>query len=342
MSTDLKEAVLWKPAEGGQVDCLLCSWRCRIAEGRCGRCLVRQNRGGVLRSLNYDKVCAVNVDPIEKKPLYHFLPGSRSFSVACPGCNFQCEFCQNWQISQEAREASMLDGEPYSPAEIIAAAKRSGVASISYTYTEPAVFMELASECGRLARKEGLANVFVTNGYMSREAVDFAAEWLDALNIDLKAFSDDFYRKLCKAHLQPVLETIEYIARQTDMWLEITTLLIPGRNDSDEELRRLAGWLVEHAGPDVPWHISRFYPQYKFRDCTPTPVETLELAYDIGKAAGLKYVYMGNVPGAGVEDTVCPGCGKTLIRRMGYTIVENNLATGKCPSCGLAPAGRFY
>jgi pyruvate formate lyase activating enzyme len=342
MSTiHLKEAVLWKPLDGRMVECCLCNWRCKIADGKAGHCLVRRNSGGVLYSLNYDKVCAASADPVEKKPLYHFMPGTKSFSIAAPGCNFECDFCQNWQISQEAHEVGQLDGEPYTAQEIVAAAPRSGCTSISYTYTEPTIFMELAAECGQLAKQAGLANIFVTNGYMTREAVDFAQPWLDAVNIDLKAFSDDYYKKLCKACLQPVLDTIEYIAKSTDIWMEITTLLVPGQNDSDKELRKLADWLVEHAGKDCPWHISRFYPQYKHTDSEPTPVDTLERAYDIGRAAGLRYVYMGNVPGAIAENTLCPTCGKMLIRRMGYTIVENNITGDKCPACNTPIAGRF-
>jgi len=336
-----KEAVLWKATDGGKVECSLCAWRCTIADGKLGHCRVRQNSHGTLYSLNYDKVCAAGVDPIEKKPLYHFQPGSKSFSISCPGCNFQCDFCQNWQISQQPQEGAMIDGEAYSPDEIVAAAVRSGCKSISYTYTEPTIFMELAAECGRLAKNSGLANVFVTNGYMTREAVDFAKDWLSAANIDLKAFSDEFYRGRCKARLQPVLETIQYVAKETSIWMEVTTLVLPGQNDSDEELKKLAGWLVEKAGPDCPWHISRFYPQYKHKDSKPTPIETLERAFEIGCEAGLNYVYLGNVAGSGAEDTMCPGCGKMLIRRMGYNIVDNSIAGGKCPACGKAVAGVF-
>jgi pyruvate formate lyase activating enzyme len=342
MSTGhLKKAVLWKALDGRMVECSLCNWRCKIADGKSGHCLIRRNSGGVLYSLNYDKVCAASADPIEKKPLYHFMPGTKSFSIAAPGCNFECDFCQNWQISQEAHEVGELDGEPYTPQEIVAAAPRSDCKSISYTYTEPTIFMELAEECGVLARQAGLANIFVTNGYMTREAVDFAKPWLDAVNIDLKAFSEDYYKNLCKARLQPVLDTIEYIAKHTNIWMEITTLLVPGQNDSDKELRKLADWLVEHVGKDCPWHISRFYPQYKYKDAEPTPIDTLERAYDIGRAAGLRYVYMGNVPGASAENTLCPTCGKLLIRRMGYTIVENNIAGDRCTACNTPIAGRF-
>jgi len=272
----LKEAVLWEPAEGQKVRCRLCGFRCLIGEGKLGHCNVRKNIGGKLYSLNYRKVCAANPDPIEKKPLYHFLPGSRSFSIAAVGCNFRCAFCQNWQISQAAattsepgergqdaretqgRDALATFGETIAPEQIVEAAVRTGCKSVAYTYTEPTVFMELCNDCARPAKERGLANVFVSNGYMTREAIDFAAEWLDGINVDLKAFSDDYYRDLCGARLGPVLDSIAYLAKETDIWIEITTLLLPGRNDSEEELKKLADWLATEAGPDVPWHISRF------------------------------------------------------------------------------------
>ncbi len=240
----LKEAVLWEPAQAQKVQCRLCSFRCRIGEGKLGHCNVRKNIGGKLYSLNYHKVCATNVDPIEKKPMYHFQPGSRSFSIAAVGCNFRCEFCQNWQISQAALETGRIDGEAITPEQIVEAAVRSGCKSIAYTYTEPTIFMELCNDCARPAKERGLANVFVSNGYMTREAIDFAADWLDGINVDLKAFTDDYYKKLCGARLEPVLDSIAYIARQTKIWIEITTLLLPGQNDSEEELKKLADWLV--------------------------------------------------------------------------------------------------
>ena len=334
-----KEAVLWEPAEGGKVRCKLCSFRCLIADGKLGHCAVRKNVGGTLYSLNYDKVCAANADPIEKKPLFHFQPGSRSFSIATPGCNFRCEFCQNWQISQEPLEGGRIDGQAVGPEQIVAAAVRNDCRSIAYTYTEPTVFMELCSETGRLAKQEGLANVFVSNGYMTREAVDFAADWLDGINVDLKAFSDDYYQRLCHAKLQPVLDTIAYIATQTNIWIEVTTLLIPGENDSPDELERLAEFLVSKAGPHVPWHISRFHPQYKYTDSRVTPQESLEQAEQIGKAAGLHYVYLGNVPGSEAESTFCHHCGRMLIERVGYRIVANHITKSECPDCGTAVAG---
>jgi len=335
----LKKAVLWEADEGEKVRCKLCNHRCEIGEGKQGRCCVRKNVAGVLYSLNYYKVCSANPDPIEKKPLFHFQPGTRSFSVATMGCNFRCEFCQNWQISQAAIEDGGIEGQAISPEEIVEAAVRGGCKSIAYTYTEPTVFMELCNDCGRLGKEKGLANVFVSNGYETVEAIDFAKDWLDGINVDLKAFSEDYYRRLCKARLGPVLETIEYIAKETDIWMEITTLLLPGENDSDDELKKLAGFIVEKAGADVPWHISRFHPQYKYLDSSATPMESLERAFEIGKAAGLRYIYMGNVPGSQGESTFCYKCGEKLIERVGYRIIANNVKESCCPECGAQIAG---
>jgi pyruvate formate lyase activating enzyme len=255
------------------------------------------------------------------------------------GCNLRCVFCQNWQISQAAIESGRLDGEPVTAEQIVAGAVQNRCRSIAYTYTEPTVFMELCNDCARLAKEKGLANVFVSNGYMTREAIDFARDWLDGINVDLKAFNEDYYKNLCKAHLQPVLDTISYIARQTNIWMEITTLVVPGENDSEEELKKLANFLATQAGPDVPWHVSRFHPQYKYTDAQPTPIRTLELAYDIGKSAGLHYVYVGNVPGAKSESTFCCKCGRALIERVGYDITANRIIDSRCPDCGTEIAG---
>ncbi|MBN2455875.1 MAG: AmmeMemoRadiSam system radical SAM enzyme [Sedimentisphaerales bacterium] len=336
---NLKRAVLWEPQDGQKVRCKLCNWRCLLDEGKTGICAVRKNIGGVLYSLNYDKVCSANADPIEKKPLFHFQPGSRSFSIATMGCNFQCVFCQNWQISQAAIEDGQIDGQAISPEQIVVAAVQSNCKSIAYTYTEPTIFMELCNDCGRLAKERGLTNVFVSNGYETTEAIDFAKDWLDGINIDLKSFSENYYKRLCKASLHPVLDTIRYIANETDIWMEITTLLVPGENDSEQELKQLADFIVNKAGPDVPWHISRFVPQYKYTDSVPTPMETLEKAYNIGINAGLHYVYLGNVPGTKTESTFCYNCKKVLIKRTGYTIRENIINQDKCPYCGTDIAG---
>ena len=332
--------MLWEQSgRDNKVHCNLCNWRCVVDAGKLGRCRVRKNIDGVLYSRTYDTVCSANPDPIEKKPLFHFQPGTRSFSVATMGCNFRCEFCQNWQISQAVLEDGRIDGEPVAPEQIVEAAVRSDCKSMAYTYTEPTVFMELCNDCGRLAKKRGLTNVFVSNGFMTTEAIDFARDWLDGINVDLKAFSEDFYKRLCKAKLQPVLDTISYIAKETNIWLEITTLLVPEQNDSDDELKKLADFIVNDAGADVPWHISRFHPQYRYLDSVPTAIASLERAYDIGKSAGLRYVYLGNVPGSASESTFCYQCGRMLIERVGYKIASNSIEDSKCPDCGTQIAG---
>ena len=335
----LKRAVLWQAAGDSKVSCHLCNWRCVIADGKTGRCGVRQNIGGVLYSLVYDKVCSANVDPIEKKPLFHFQPGSRSFSIATPGCNFQCVFCQNWQISQEVTEEGRIVGQAYRPDEIVESAVKADCSSIAYTYTEPTVFMELCADCGTLAKENDITNVFVSNGFMTTEAIDFARSWLDAINIDLKSFSEDYYKNLCKARLGDVLDTIRYVAKNTDIWLELTTLVVPDENDSDDELKQIAEFIVTEAGQDVPWHVSGFYPNYQMDGKVATPASTLRRAYDIGKQAGLRYVYVGNLPGAEAESTFCYNCGQKLIERMGYTIISNKINQGKCFNCDTPIAG---
>ena len=332
----MKEAVLWEPS-GDFVHCFLCNWNCKIANGKKGHCFVRKNVDGTLVSLNYDKLCAANPDPVEKKPLFHFQPGSKSFSIACPGCNFRCIFCQNWQISQ-ADSANVLEGSAYTPEQIVRAAVDSGCKSIAYTYTEPTVFFELAQETATLAKSKGLANVFVSNGYMSRQAIDAAKPWLDGINIDLKAFTEQFYKDLCKAHIQPVKDNIEYIARHTDIWMELTTLLIPGKNDSVDELKSIAEFIAG-VSVDIPWHVSRFYPQYKMTDVRPTDGAVLERAYDIGKEAGLRYIYIGNLPGVRAESTFCYSCGTMLIERVGYHVVKNVIDDYRCPQCNAEIAG---
>ena len=333
-----RQAVLWESAEGDTVQCKLCAWRCRINRGQVGRCHVRKNIGGVLVSLNYDKLCAANDDPVEKKPLFHFQPGSKSFSIAAPGCNFQCIFCQNWQISQMPLQ-DVIEGSYYTPKAIVDAAVQTKCSSIAYTYTEPTVFMELCADTAKLAKKMGLANVFVSNGFLSPEAIEFVRPWLDGINIDLKAFSEDFYKNLCKAKLEPVKETIRTIAKKTDIWMEITTLVVPGQNDSQQELRAIAEFIAKEASVNVPWHVSRFYPQYKMDDRAATSQKILETAYDIGKESGLRYIYIGNLPGVRAESTYCYSCGELLIDRAGYTVKSNRIEDGTCPECGAEIAG---
>jgi pyruvate formate lyase activating enzyme len=332
----MKEAILYRRADGGAVACFLCSHRCRIADGKRGFCRVRENRGGTLVSLVYGRLIARHVDPIEKKPLFHFQPGSGSYSVATPGCNFRCAFCQNWQISQTDRAAAFDRVSPVEPDEIIRDAVAAGARSIAYTYTEPTIFMEYALDCAALAREHGLANVFVTNGFQTPEAVEVMRGRIDAANVDLKAFSDEFYRRTCQGRLQPVLDTVTAM-HQAGIHVEVTTLVVPGENDAEEELRGIAGFLAG-ISRDIPWHISRFHPDYQARDLRATPMEALERAERAGREAGLNYVYLGNVLTAEGQNTRCPGCRRLLIERRGYGSAAVHLTEPACPDCGAAIA----
>ncbi len=332
------EAMFYNPLADGGVHCHLCAHHCRIAPGETGFCRVRINRGGVLYSLAYGETVARHVDPIEKKPLFHFLPGTRAYSIATAGCNFRCGFCQNWQISQSAVESGRLgDGRPFPPEAVVAAAAAAGCASIAYTYTEPTIFYEYARATALAAREKGICNVFVTNGYLTRRALDEAAGWLDAANVDLKAWSDAFYREICQAKRKPVCDTIAYLKR-LDVWLEVTTLVVPGSNDSDADLEGIAGFLAS-VDPQIPWHISRFHPDYRFAGPGPTPIETLNRAAEIGEAAGLRHVYLGNV--ADARDTLCPACSRPVVLRSPGGVKEVRLEDGRCPACGAALAGRW-
>jgi len=328
--------MLYKNMGGNKVSCFLCSHHCRISNGKFGICNVRENRDGVLFTHAYGELIARNIDPIEKKPLYHFLPGSKSFSIAAIGCNFQCGFCQNWQISQvKEAKASGLHPEEVKPEDVVKQAKQTGSKSISYTYTEPTIFFEYAYEISQLAKKEGLFNVFVTNGYMTKEMIQTIHPYLDAANIDLKSFRDDYYRKVCRGRLAPVLKNIE-LMKKLSIWIEVTTLVVPGQNDSEEELKKIANFL---AGLDtsIPWHISRFYPQYKMEDLESMPLEILNQAYEIGKSAGLRYIYLGNV-GKG-NNTYCYQCHRLLIERFGFSIEAYQIKEGRCPNCQSPIAG---
>ena len=336
----MKEALLYDQRADETVVCQVCAHRCTIPEGKTGICGVRRNQAGVLHSLVYDKVVSTHVDPIEKKPFYHLLPGSFSFSIATVGCNFRCQNCQNHDISQWPREhAGDLPGSQIAPAEIVKAALRSQCASIAYTYTEPAVYFELAYETARIAHAQGLKNVFVTNGYMTAEALDLIQPYLDGANVDLKGFDEAKHRSLCGAKLEPVKETIRRM-REKKIWVEVTTLIIPTHNDSDDELRQIAAWLCS-VDPAMPWHVSAFFPQYRLPHLPPTPAATIFRAVDIGKAAGLRYVYSGNVRGGEAEDTWCAHCHKRLIQRRGFAVQENLVTNGKCPACGTFVAGIF-
>ncbi len=328
----MKPAMFQEPREGKKVKCNLCSHRCLISPGKRGICAVRENRDGTLYSLVYDKVIARNIDPIEKKPLFHFQPGSTSFSIATPGCNFRCKHCQNAYISQLPHDrGGMILGEDISPVVLVEAARRQDCSSISYTYTEPTIYFELAFDTARLAVQAGLKNVFVTNGYITPEALQVIRPYLHAANIDLKGFRDDFYREVCGARLQPVLDAIR-LYKEFGIWIEITTLIIPGHNDSDEDLVGIAQF-IRSVGEDIPWHVTRFHPTYKLMDQPRTPLETLKRARRIGLDAGLRYVYEGNIPGEG-EDTQCWSCKQTLVERVGFSVQANNIADGKCGYCG--------
>jgi pyruvate formate lyase activating enzyme len=335
----VREAMLWTSREGQKTACSLCGHRCVIEPGRVGTCAVRKNVDGKLMTLVYGELIAIHVDPIEKKPLHHFFPGSMALSIATAGCNFRCPFCQNWQISQAPRAGEGLRGHyRLSPEDVVREAKENGCRSISYTYTEPTIFFEYAYDTAGLAKKAGLANNFVTNGYMTAEALDTIAPYLDAANVDLKAFRDETYRKICGARLEPVLDSIRRM-RQKGIWVEVTTLVVPGLNDGEKELADIAGFIAG-VDPDIPWHVSRFHPDYEYTDAPATPLSTLRAARDIGRKAGLRYIYVGNVLGES-EDTSCPGCGRPVIRRRGFHTEAVDLEGSRCRNCGTRVAGVF-
>ncbi len=333
----MKEAMWYEKLEDKKVKCRLCAHWCVIREGRRGFCAVRENRDGILFSLVYGKVIAEHIDPIEKKPLFHFYPGSRSFSIATVGCNFRCDHCQNYDISQMPVDQKTILGRDLSPEQIVHEAREAKCESISYTYTEPTIFAEYAYDTAKLAAEKGIKNVFVTNGYITEEALRTIAPYLDAANVDLKSFKDEFYRKVCHARLEPVLEALK-LYKNLGIWIEVTTLIIPNYNDSDSELRQIAEFIAG-LGEETPWHISQFYPTYHLLDRPRTPLETLERARQIGFEAGLRYVYVGNVPGEG-EETLCYKCGRPVIQRYGYNILANNLKNSRCINCGTEIDGR--
>ncbi len=333
----MKEALLYERRSGDRVTCRLCAHSCQIGEGKTGRCLVRKNQKGRLYSLVYGRLIAAHTDPIEKKPLYHIQPGSSSYSIATVGCNLRCTWCQNWEISQMPLERGVILGDEQSPEQTVTKAHSSGCRSIAYTYTEPTIFFEYALDTARLAHEAGLKNVFVTNGYMSSEALVLISPYLDAANVDLKAFRDETYQKYTGARLAPVLESLRKM-KELGIWIEITTLLIPGINDDDAELREAVAFIVGELGPDTPWHISRFHPSYRLGKGSITPRGAMERALAIGREAGLRYIYMGNI--GGETNTVCHQCGALLIRRDAFWVLKNNIAPGSvCPQCGTPIAG---
>ena len=328
----MKEAYLYERLENERVRCFLCNHRCLIKSGDKGVCGVRKNRSGTLVSLVYEKVIASHSDPIEKKPLFHFLPGTSSYSIATVGCNFRCLFCQNADISQMPSDHNQIIGENMTPEKIVKDAVGTRSASISYTYTEPTIYFELAVDTARLAVSEGLKNVFVSNGYMTEQCLQDMYPDLHAANVDLKAFNERFYKEQCGAKLQPVLKTLE-IMKKMGIWLEVTTLLIPGLNDSMEELKELAQFIAG-LDPNIPWHISRFHPTYRLTNVRATPAEIIRSARDLGYEAGLRYVYTGNLPGDEGEKTFCHDCGELLIDRLGFHVSQNRIKKNHCPDCG--------
>ena len=330
--------ILAEPLPDGSVRCGVCAHRCLVRPGRAGICGVRENRDGTLWCLAYGAVAAAGLDPIEKKPLFHVDPGSLAYSISTIGCPFHCVFCQNWEIAQAPRLGLDIPQRRLSPERIVEIAVHAGARSIAYTYVEPTVFLEYALDTGRLARRAGLRNLFVTDGYATPEAVGLLAEVLDAANVDLKSFDDAFYRRLCGARLAHVLDAI-VAYRDAGIWVELTTLVIPGSNDGDDELRALAGWIAGTLGPDTPWHVSRFHPAYQMRDVPPTPIATLRRAAEIGREAGLRYVYVGNAPELRMEDTRCAGCGLGVVERTGYRCRSVVGRDGACPGCGRVVPG---
>ncbi|KPK56144.1 MAG: radical SAM protein [Thiotrichales bacterium SG8_50] len=353
---ELHEARFYEPQPHARVLCTLCPHDCHIAEGGRGACGVRYNHAGKLYTLVYDKIVAREVNPIEKKPLFHFQPGSYAYSVSTVGCSLRCLFCQNWQISQWPKEGlpkhldaeeraddeticpqlaqlgAVIPGEPVTPRAIVDAALKTGCQSISYTFTEPTIFFELAFDTAVLARERGLKNNFVSNGFINAAPLRDLATVLDGVNVDLKFFTEESYRRLSRARLAPVLDAIR-LYHELGVWVEVTTLIIPGLNDSDKELSDIADFICS-VGPEIPWHVTQYYPAYKMHDRLPTPVATLRRARQIGSDAGLRYVYEGNVPGEGGENTYCYACGSLLIERYGFHVRLNRIRADRCPDCG--------
>lgn len=336
----MHEALFYEKGKDNVVICNLCNHHCHIKPGKRGICGVRGNQDGRLISYVYGRLVAENRDPVEKKPLFHFLPGTETHSISTVGCNFHCLHCQNYHISQYPHmHNGEISGRTRTPEEVVDSAEENGSQSLSYTYVEPTIFYEFARDCAQLAHERGLKNIFVSNGYMSAAVTRDLAPLLDGINIDIKAFRDDFYKKICKARLQPVLDTVK-LMHELGVWVEVTTLLIPGLNDSDDELRDVARF-IRGIDAAMPWHVTAFRPTYKLTDRPATPVETLRRARDIGLAEGLDYVYEGNIPGEGGENTYCPSCKEEIITRWGFSIRQNRLHNGQCPGCGQKIAGTW-
>jgi len=335
----LHPASYWKAFQDSSVQCLLCPRKCVIASGQRGFCTVRMNKGGKLYSLGYANPVAIHIDPIEKKPFFHVSPGASVYSLAVAGCNMRCVFCQNWQISQSKPDEAQ--SYELSPVEAVSQTVQNNCRFIAYTYTEPTVFYEYMTDIARLAKARGIKNTMHTCGYINQEPLTELLKYLDAVNVDLKGFSSQVYAKIGQmAQLEPVLETLKTI-RNSGVWLEITCLLIPGLNDESSKIREMCEWIKTNLGADVPVHFSRFMPAFRLMNLPPTPLEKLEEAYKIARAAGLEYVYIGNVPGHPGESTYCPKCTRMIVKRIGYEVLENKIKNGKCSFCGQEIAGRW-
>ncbi len=327
----IKEGVLFDQLPNNMVRCNVCAHRCAIAEGKSGICGTRKNMNGKIHTLIYNTVSSEAVDPIEKKPLYHFLPGTFSYSLGTIGCNFRCQHCQNWNISQVKLEEAFTKEIP--PEEAVRRAVAAGCSSISWTYNEPAIWHEYTYDSAVLAKKAGLKTIYVTNGYITPEALRRMAPYLDAYRVDIKSFSDEFYKKICGARLAHVLESTK-LAKELGMHVETITLVIPGRNDSPEEITQIVKWVKENLGVDTPMHFTRFHPMYRMENVAPTPLDTIEKAHGIAKKEGIRFVYLGNVAGHKYENTYCPRCDALLIDRAGFRVGEVRVKDGKCYRCG--------
>jgi pyruvate formate lyase activating enzyme len=328
----LKEAMLYEKQSDGSVLCRLCPHRCLVENGKRGSCAVRENRAGTMYTLAYNHLTGRNVDSVEKKPLFHFYPGSTAYSISAFGCNFRCQYCTNWAISQVPGARLPSLGEEVTPEQVVSAAVAARCHSIAYTYVEPTIFFEYVYDTSRLAQAAGLANIYKTNGFMTDELVDSCSPYLDAANVDLKAFRDTTYQRF-GGRLQPVLDALKRM-KELGVWLEVTTVIIPGVNDDTAELKDVATFIADELGVNTPWHTARFFPAYKMADVLPTPVNTLRRAREIGLAQGLNYIYFGNLPEKGSQDTVCVECNAVLIQRRGFNLLKNNVCNSRCHNCG--------
>jgi len=333
-----KKAMFYKKLNGETVQCLLCPRECVITDGKRGICRNRENQGGKLYTLVYGMPAVVDIGPIEKAPLYHFIPGHFRLCLTCASCNLRCKQCQNWHLSQKSFEK--LDHYSYSPSEIVQQAKKQGLNSVSFTYTEPTVYYEYLYDVSMVARENGMKTSIVSNGYINREPLLKLLEVLDAVKIDLKGFSEEFYKEVCSASLKPVLESLKTV-KSSNVWLEVVNLVIPTLNDDPKMIDEMCRWVKENLGMDTPLHFTRFFPNYQITHFSPTPISSLESAYDIAKKNGLRYVYIGNVPGHTYNSTYCSSCNRNVIYRMNMDVIEMNLVNGKCKFCNSPLQGKW-